>query len=171
IVIPRRLGSRALHPLPPPARPSAKLSPRPPADTRPRNAGTRDLNARDASIRNAKDRNSGTRNLDMRTAKARDASASSINAPLVTRDLANSHDINNAYTATLRDNIEMQNIAPVRVINPRNTDTVQNRSRTTEEPIKRTHRSAHVAIFTGIVVPIVLLVLLIMPRVLGISIF
>jgi len=155
-VIPRRLGSRALQPLPLPVHPSAKLSPRFPADARQRNAGTRDLNARDAAIRNAKGR--GTRNLEGRNARVR-----VINPSLATRD----------FDPDMHDNMETHLLNPSPAHNnARTTDNVQQqRPRTTEEPIRKTHKRAHVALFAGIVVPAILLILLIMPRVLGISLF
>ncbi|MBV9710379.1 MAG: protein kinase, partial [Ktedonobacteraceae bacterium] len=130
IVIPRRLSSRALQPLPPPARPSTKLAPR--------NASTRDLSAH-----------------------------TTIRDNLVTRD-AETHDIN----------VGAYNHAEAPFLNPppapnklRTTDSVKNRTRTTEEPLQQAHKRTHVALFVGIVVPVILLILLIMPRVLGISIF
>ncbi|MBV9711916.1 MAG: baseplate J/gp47 family protein, partial [Ktedonobacteraceae bacterium] len=130
IVIPRRLSSRALQPLPPPARPSTKLAPR--------NASTRDLSAH-----------------------------TTIRDNLVTRD-AEAHDINvGAYNHT-----EAPFLNPPPAPNKlRTTDSVKNRTRTTEEPLQQTHKRTHVALFVGIVVPVILLILLIMPRVLGISIF
>ena len=196
--LPRRLSSRALQPLPPPVHPSAKLSPRFPVDARPRNAGTRDLNARDAAIRNAKGR--GTRNLEGRNARARDAAfndaqthnntstrhldpgvrginigtrndagspnnvgAHFINPSLATRD----------FDPGIHDNMETHLLNPSPAHNnARTTDNVQQqRPRTTEEPLRKTHRRAHVALFAGIVVPAILLILLIMPRVLGVSLF
>ena len=168
-VIPRRLGSRALQPLPPPMHPSAKLAPRFPDEARPRNAGTRDLNARDRGMRNAKAR--GTRNLEGRNARTRDA---------VLND-AQTRNNNARNTSTrhldpgVRDiNIEAQDnsgnvgarfISPsLTTLNPsltplnpslahtsaRATDNVQQqRPRTTEEPIRQTRKRAHVALICG----------------------
>jgi serine/threonine protein kinase len=197
--IPRRLGSRALHPLPPPAHPSTKLAPGYPADARPRNAGTRDLNARDAGIRNAKGRNAGTRDIEARNGRARDAALNNADAnihdinregrndvgvpfispphnispshniipSIATRNLATDDLDANARAATIRDDVGARFISPSHNINPSPISP----SRTTEEPIKKTRMRTHVALFTGIVVPVILLILLIMPRVLDISIF
>ena len=153
-VMPRRLGSRALHPLPAPAHPSTKLAPRLPVDVRPRNAGTRDLNPREAGIRNAKGR--GTRNIEARN----NVGAPFINPSLATRDLTTDDLDINAQTATIPDNIRAPFISPSPII-----------TRTTEEHTRKKHTRAHIALFAGIIVPVILLILLIMPRVLGISIF
>ncbi|HEY5002911.1 MAG TPA: serine/threonine-protein kinase [Ktedonobacteraceae bacterium] len=214
-VIPRRLGSRALHPLPPPAHPSTKLAPRVPADARPRNVGTRDLNARDGGMRNAKGRNVGTRNLEGRNARARDAAltdaqtrnnnsrntstraldpgardinlgaqnnANDVGARFISPSLANPSLANpslaNPSLATRDLDLDRRDNVGARLLNPspaynsaRTTDDVQQRPRTTEEPIRQRRKRAHVALFAGIVVPAILLILLIMPRVLGISLF
>nr|MBA2395463.1 serine/threonine protein kinase [Ktedonobacteraceae bacterium] len=187
-VLPRRLGSRALHPLPQPAHPSAKLAPRVSADAKPR--GTHNLNARDAGVRNAKGRNPGTRNLDARNIKGRNAAFNNADAqtqnntsrntstrhldpgaPLVSASLAN-------QSLATRDLDQNRHDIDVRLFNPspaynstRTTDNVQPRPRTTEEPIRPPRKRTHVALFAGIVVPAILLILLIMPRVLGISLF
>jgi len=188
-VIPRRLGSRALHPLPPPAHPSAKLAPRIPADARARNAGTRDLNARDGGIRNAKERNVGTRNLEARNARAlTDAQTRNNNSRNTStrhldpgaRDL-NIGARNNVQPSLVTRDLDQEgrNNVGARILNAspayngaRTTDNVQQqRPRTTEEPIRQRRKYAHVALFAGIVVPAILLILLIMPHVLGISLF
>jgi serine/threonine protein kinase len=184
-VIPRRLGSRALHPLPPPAHPSTKLAPRMPVDARPRTAGTRDLNARDAGIRNGKGRNTGTRDLNARNVKNRNATLNSADAQTQNNNSRNATNTVGARfisPSLANPSLATRELDPndidLRVANPspahnsvRTTDTVQQRPRTTEEPIRQPRKHTHVALFAGIVVPAILLILLIMPRALGISLF
>ncbi len=197
--LPRRLSSRALHPLPPPAHPSTKLAPHYPTEARPRNAGTRDLNARDAGIRNVKGRNAGTRNLEARNAQSRETTLNKAdrnnvgvpfinpssahnpsptynpalihNPPLATRNLATNDLDVNAHTITMRDTIGAHNDVGVPFISPPPHNPSPHSTRTTEEPIKKTRTRTHAALFVSITVPVILLILLIMPRVLGISIF
>ncbi len=54
---------------------------------------------------------------------------------------------------------------------PRLIENIKNRVRTTEEPVRLKPKRFNVALFASMIVPAILIVLLIMPRVLGVSFF
>lgn len=68
------------------------------------------------------------------------------------------------------------NVAPASTVvrdrdRQRITESVRNKQRITEEPVKRKRKKSHLPLLTATIVPVVLLILLIMPRVLGVSFF